>query len=207
MSSATALATAVVSPRVGLDGVEDLRVARAAAEVALERRAEVVTARARAAFQEGEHGEQHAGRAEPALHGAVPHERLLERMEPALALEPADGEDRAPSRGGREHEAARHRPAVEEHGARAADALAAAFLDVEDPERVAQDLEQRLAGPDVEVSLTPVDHETPTRARSRRFEWRPGRRGSRDDPGAGRRGLLRGDRSCDGSAQRTAGQH
>src|SRR5260370_7746075 len=115
VSSATALATAVVSPRVGLDGVEDLRVARAAAEVALERRAEVVTARARAAFQEGERGEQHAGGAEPALHGAVPHERLLERMEPALALEPADGEDRAPSPGGPQPKPAPPPPALQHH--------------------------------------------------------------------------------------------
>src|SRR2546428_11089399 len=144
--------------RVRLDGVEDLHVPRAPAKVTRERLSNLVAARARVALEEGEHGQQHPRGAEPALDGAVRDERLLERMEPAFALEAADGADRSPAHRGRQHEAARHRPAVEQHRARAADAFAAALLDVEDPERVAQHLEQRLAGPNVHLTLSPVDH-------------------------------------------------
>src|SRR3989454_7243916 len=144
--------------RVRLDGVEDLHVPRAPAKVTRERPPNLVAARARVALEEGEHGQQHPRGAEPARDRAVPDERLLERMEPAVALEAADGADRSPAHRGRKHEAARHRPAVEQHRARATDAFAAALLDVEDPERIAQHLEQRLAGPNVHLTLSPVDH-------------------------------------------------
>src|SRR2546426_813582 len=117
-----------------------------------------VAHRARVALEESQRSEQHPRGAEPTLDGAVPDERLLERMERPVALEPADGADRPPAHRGRQHEAARHRPAVEQHRARAADALAAALLDVEDPERIAQHLEQRLAGPNVHLPRAPVDH-------------------------------------------------
>src|SRR2546428_2796378 len=144
--------------RVRLDGVEDLHVPRAPAKVTRERLSNLVAARARVALEEGQRSQQHPRGAEPALDGAVPDERLLERVEPAFALEAADGADRSPAHRGRQHEAARHRPAVEQHRARAADALAAALLDVEDPERVTQHLEQRLAGPHIHLARSPVDH-------------------------------------------------
>src|SRR5207247_2363416 len=69
-------------------------------------------------------------------------------------------------------------PPVEQHCARAADALSAALLDVEDAERVAQHLEQRLARPDVHIPRSPVDHQPfPPRALKRpRFERRLCRR-------------------------------
>src|SRR2546428_9339706 len=96
--------------RVRLDGVEDLHVPGAAAEVTRERRPNLVAARARVALQEGERGEQHPRGAEPALDRAVPDERLLERMEPPFALPPADGAERSPPHRGRQHEADRYRP-------------------------------------------------------------------------------------------------
>ena len=110
-------------------------------------------------FEEDERRQQHAGRAEATLHRAVPDERLLQRMEPALGLEPAHGDERPAAHGAREDEAARHRPAVEQHRAGAAHALAAAFLRVEDAERVAQHGEQRLLGARLHLAGPSVDEE------------------------------------------------
>src|SRR5213593_5261191 len=90
-----------MSPCVGLDCVEDLGVAGAAAKVTRERPANLVAARARVALEESQRSEQHPRGAEPTLDGAVPDERLLERMERPVALEPADGTDRPPAHRGR----------------------------------------------------------------------------------------------------------
>src|SRR5207245_9592149 len=82
---ATVSAIAVMSPCVGLDRVEDLGGAGAAAEVTPERPANLVAARARVALEEGQRSEQHPRGAEPTLDGAVPDERLLERTERPVA--------------------------------------------------------------------------------------------------------------------------
>jgi hypothetical protein len=155
----TGCPTAVRLPGVRLDGVDDLRVSGAAAEIALEGVADLVAGGARIALEEGQRGQQHPGRAKPALHGAVPEKRFLERMEPAVVLQSAHGDDGTLTHGAREHEAARHGPAVEQHRAGAAHPFTAAFLDVEDAERVAQDLEERQAGRRVDVPRTAVDDE------------------------------------------------
>src|SRR5207247_853812 len=72
---------------IGFDRVHDLRVARAATEVALERGADRLAIGPRLALEEGQRRQQHAGRAEAALHGAVAHERLLQRVQATVALQ------------------------------------------------------------------------------------------------------------------------
>src|SRR2546428_5615864 len=144
---------------IGLHRVHDLRVARAAAEVALERGADRLAIGPRLALEEGQRRQQHARRAEAALHGAVAHERLLQRMQATVALQPAQRDDGAASQPRGQDEARGHRPPVEQHRADAAHALVAALLDVEDAQRVAQQLEQRLVRAHLDLSRAPVEDE------------------------------------------------
>src|SRR6266704_2977918 len=144
---------------IGFDRVHDLRVARAATEVALERGADRLAIGPRLALEEGQRRQQHAGRAEAALHGAVAHERLLQRVQATVALQPAQRDDGAASQPGGQNEARGHRPPVEQHRADAAHALVAALLDVEDAQRVAQQLEQRLVRAHLDLSRAPVEDE------------------------------------------------
>src|SRR5690349_2662836 len=157
----------VVPARVRLDGVDDLRVAGAAAEIALERRANRVAIGARLTLEERERREQHARRTEAALHRAVLDEGFLEWMEPAVALEAAQRRDGATPEARGEHEAGGHRPSVEQDRAHATHALVAAFLDVEHAERVAQQLEQRLLGAHVDLARATVQHEPRHHRRAR----------------------------------------
>src|SRR5205085_6035647 len=83
----TASAMVTLSARIGLDRIDDLGVAGAAAEVAFERGADGLAIGARLALEEGERRQQHARRAEPALHRAVAYERFLQRMQAAIPRE------------------------------------------------------------------------------------------------------------------------
>src|SRR5438445_548812 len=163
-ATASAIAAAFRS-HVRLDGVDDLGVARAAAEVALQRGADRRTIGPRLALEEREDGEEHARGAEAALHGAVTHEGLLQRVQAAVALDPAQRRHGPSAQGRRQHEAARRRPAVEQHRADAAHALVTALLDVEDAERVAQHLEQRLVGAHLDLARPSVEHQARDHAR------------------------------------------
>src|SRR5216117_3944005 len=70
--------------RGGADRLDDLAVARAAAEAAAEVVQDVVTRRRRVLLEQRPGREQHPGRAEAALHGAAVEERLLDRVEPSV---------------------------------------------------------------------------------------------------------------------------
>src|SRR5206468_441319 len=96
-----------------------------------------------ARLEVGMRGDQHAGRAEAALHPVVVDERLLDRREPLGRAEPLDRQDlgAVDRRDGDEARAARL--AVDEHGAGAAAALLAAGLGARDPELLAEDVEER----------------------------------------------------------------
>src|SRR4029078_1819923 len=87
------------------DRVEDLRVARAAAEVAGQRLADLVVARRRVALQQVGGRDDQPRRAEAALHGASLAERLLHAVELALARETLDGDDLVALRLRRQHHA------------------------------------------------------------------------------------------------------
>ena len=69
--------------------------------------------------EEGARRQQHPRRAEPALHGAVPDERLLQRIEPVAVGEPLDGEDGAAVDLHGEVRTGAHRGAVDEASAAA----------------------------------------------------------------------------------------
>src|SRR6266566_873667 len=152
---------------IGFDRVHDLRVARAATEVALERGADRLAIGPRLALEEGQRRQQHAGRAEAALHGAVAHERLLQRVQATVALQPAQRDDGAASQPGGQNEARGHRPPVEQHRADAAHTLVAALLDVEDAERVAQQLEERLVGAHLDLARAAIEDEPRDHRRAR----------------------------------------
>src|SRR5947208_3520892 len=152
---------------VGLHRVHDLRVSGAAAEVALQRGADRRAVGTRLPLEEGQRGQEHARRAKAALHGAVAHERILERMQATVALEPAQRHDGAAAQPGRQHQTARHRASVEQHRADAAHTLVAALLDVEDAERVAQQLEERLVGAHLDLARAAIEDEPRDHRRAR----------------------------------------
>src|SRR5215467_235414 len=110
------------------DGGDHLRVARASAEIARDAVADLLLARLRMLGEEGGRGHEDAGDAEAALGHAVADEGVLQRMEDTVVAEAFDGGDGTPARLHGEHEAARHRLAIEMHGAGAAVAGAAALL-------------------------------------------------------------------------------
>src|SRR5581483_6084134 len=118
---------------------------------------DLVVGRARHAREQvaGRHHEP--GRAEAALDGARLDERLLHRVELAVAREPLDRHDVVPVGLRREHEARADEPAVEEHRAGAALALLAGVLRAGEAEVLAQREEQALALPDVALDLLAVD--------------------------------------------------
>ena len=147
----SACCSAVVLTRRGRqsDGVEDLGVAGAAAEVAGELLADDVVARVRDALEQRRGRDDEAGRAEAALHGARVDERLLDPVQPVLAAQPFDRPDLVPVGLRGQDEARADELAVEQHRARAALALLARVLRAGQAERVAQRRQQALAGPDV----------------------------------------------------------
>src|SRR5437588_11108249 len=126
-------------PRGGArDRVDDLGVARAAAQIARDGAADLLARGRRMVSEEGVRGHDHPGDAEAALNAALGHERLLQGVEPVAVTQTAHGGDPAPGRAGRQHETAAHRLAVQEDRAGPADSLAAAFLHLHRPEVVSE---------------------------------------------------------------------
>src|SRR5499427_3573758 len=128
------------------DGGDHLRVARASAEIARDAVADLLLARLRMLGDEGGRGHEDAGDAEAALGHAVADEGVLQRMEDTVVAEAFDGGDGTPARLHGKHEAARHRLAIEMHGAGAAVAGAAALLGPSEAEVLSKCVEQRLVG-------------------------------------------------------------
>src|SRR6185369_1898096 len=79
-----------------LDGLDDIHVSGAAAEVSGDRVADLVLARARMILEVRVARHEHARRAITALEPVLLHEALLHRMELAVLLETLDGQDRPP---------------------------------------------------------------------------------------------------------------
>ena len=96
------------------------------------------------------------GLAEAALRDAELDPRLLQRMT-AVRREPLDGDAPLARGAANRRHAGAHHLAVEVHGARAAQRLAAAVLRAGEAEHVAQRPEQRHLGIDVELPLCAVD--------------------------------------------------
>ena len=109
------------------DRVDDEHVARAAADVALQREPDLLVGGRRVVLEQRLRGQHHPGRAEPALQAVLLPERLLHRVQRRrVAAERLDRLDPRVRRLHREQQARAHRLAVEQHGAGAADALLAA---------------------------------------------------------------------------------
>src|SRR4051794_13685796 len=153
-------------------GVDDLLVARAAAEVAGERLADLRVARARIARQQVVRGDDQPRRAEAALHAAGLDERALPLVQLAVGRrDPLDGHDLAALGLRGKHETRADELAVEVHRARAALALLARVLRAGEVEVLAQRGEQALALPDaVGLARRPVhDHVEPHGYASSRY--------------------------------------
>src|SRR5207249_7573034 len=103
-----------------LDRLDDIVVARAATEVALELVPDLVFRRLRVAFEHLVGGHDHARRAEAALEPVLLPEALLDRVQLAVLRETLDCQDGRTVGLDREHRARLHRLAAEEDRARAA---------------------------------------------------------------------------------------
>jgi hypothetical protein len=99
----------------------------------------------------------HAGCAEAALHRIVLDEGLLDGMERLAVRQSLDGGDLTASRIERQGHAARGYLAVEPHRARRARAPIASDLRAGEVEVVAQHLDERRAGIDVDAHVAAVD--------------------------------------------------
>ena len=126
---------------LAVERVLDRAIAGAAADIALQRSAEILPLRL---VQRGA-GQDHAGGAEAALESLRIEKRLLHRMGAAVGRQTLDGGDGVAVGAEGRDQAAMHRLAVDQHGAGAAVAGVAAFLDAEMAE-LAQERAQALAG-------------------------------------------------------------
>src|SRR5215468_4888707 len=154
-----------------LDGVEDLRVTGAAAEIAGQRHPHLVTARGGIVLEERLRGEENARGAVAALGGAELGEGLLEGMEPGPAGHALDRRDRLTLRLDGERQTRQRGLAVDEHGAGAALAQLAAVLGAREPEILAQDLEQRLVDGDDQLPRLAIDRECQLRLHPAALPW------------------------------------
>ena len=124
------------------DGVGDRAIAGATAEISFHRRAEVLKL---FLVQRGRR-QHHARRTEPALEALRRHEATLHRVLPIRSAQTLDRGDLASFGPERRSDAAMHRVAVQQHGAGAAIAGIAAFLDPE-PAELSQERAKTLAWP------------------------------------------------------------
>src|SRR5262245_51019639 len=135
----------VARDRGRLDRIDDRVIAGTAAVIAGEMLADRVAARHAAACKQFLRGEQHAGRAEPALQRVAAAEIVLQVCDLAGVGDAFDRLDpRAVALHGEGETAAHHR-AVDAHRAGAAEAVLAADMTARQAERLAQEIDQRRA--------------------------------------------------------------
>src|SRR5262245_57404657 len=135
-------------------GLEDLLVARAAAQVARERLAHQRVGGFGLLFEEVGDGDDEPGRAEPALDGSGLDERLLDRMQRIAGGHPLD-RPHLPLVGlRREYEARAHQLSVEPDRTRSALPLLAGVLRPGQAQVFPEEIEQAGTRPD--VGLTPL---------------------------------------------------
>src|SRR5580704_10127336 len=146
-------------PRRALHRRDDLRIGGAATEVAGEPVLDRVVVRIGMAVEQLLGHEDEPGRAEAALERALLDEGLLHRIEAAVRVERLDRRHLGAVREGGEIETARHRGAVDEHGAAAAQALAAALARAVERELVAQHLEDGVVRRDLGADRLAVEGE------------------------------------------------
>src|SRR5215813_13190960 len=116
------------------DRLDHFGVARAAAQIAGDRVANVLLGRLRVLGEQRRRGHENTRNAEAALGHAAAHEGVLQRRQRAAARQPFDRRHRAAARLHRQYEAARDQLTVEVHRACAAVAGAAALLGTREAE-------------------------------------------------------------------------
>src|ERR1700733_4653535 len=131
----------------------DLRVSRAAADVAAHPLADLLIGRRMALTDAAHSGHDLAGGTEAALERVLVDKRLLDRMKPAVRGQPLDGSDLPPVCAGGQHHAGVHALTVQQDRAGPALAPVAALLGARQPEMLTQKVEQ--AGPRVAVEGVP----------------------------------------------------
>src|SRR4051794_26450529 len=144
------------------DRLDDLRVARAATQIARDRLADRVDVRPSAAVEVRLTGDQHARRADAALRATRQQERPLQRREltgPRPRRQPLDGEDLAALDLRDRHETRVDHEPVDENRAGAALTLAAALLCAGQAEILAEDVQEPAAAGNGDLDRTGVDGE------------------------------------------------
>src|SRR3954469_8156888 len=140
-----------------LDGLDDVHVARAAAQIAADPLADLVLARLRVLVEQPGRLHDHPGRTEAALEAVLIPEGLLERVEVGAVRHTFDGLDLMPVRLDGEHRAGLGTDAVEMDRARAAVARVAADVRPGQPEDIAQEVDKEEARLDVGLAGLSVD--------------------------------------------------
>src|SRR5439155_11656803 len=157
-SSSTFAGATVVSDTGGrLDRPDDVHVARAAADVPLDRPADVRFRRLRRVGEEVRRAEQHPRRAVAALEAVLVRERSLERRQLPVRGEAFDGDDLRPVGLDGEEHAALHRASVHQDRAGAAVAGVAADVGAGQVEVVANEVDEQLARLDLALIALAVD--------------------------------------------------
>src|SRR5580704_14914748 len=131
-------AKSALPPRRDFHRLDNFRIGGAAAEIAREIMNDVVVARVGVFLQQLMHHEHKTRRAEAALERAAIDEGLLHDGERTIGIERFDRGHALAVDPGRKIKAARHRLVVDQHGAAAAQALAAAFARAEQVEALQQ---------------------------------------------------------------------
>ncbi len=129
----------------GERGLDDVVVARAAAQVALQALAHLGLGRARVLGEEGRQRHHHAGCAVAALQAVILAESLLDGVQLALVGHPLDRGDRRAVRLHGEHRAGLDRLPVDEHCARAARRRVAADVGAGEADHLAQIVHEQQA--------------------------------------------------------------
>ena len=153
------------SCRRAFDRAHDPHVRSAAAEVAVQRRANLRARRLLVARDERRGRHDHPVDAVAALRGLLVDERLLDRMRLVGRAESFDRRDGSAGGGGERRRARANRVAVDVHHARAALSEPAAELGAGEAEVVAQDVEQRRVGRGGDVVRRAVDDQAGRDAR------------------------------------------
>src|ERR671914_982292 len=117
-----------LAPRGARDRLDDVHVARAAADIALDRLPDLVLCRLRIRVEEVLGAHQHPRRAVPALQRVMSAERPLQRMQLAISREALDRLDLRAVGLDREQHAGLHRVPVQQQSAGAAVACVAADM-------------------------------------------------------------------------------
>src|SRR5215218_286645 len=162
--------------------LDDVHVARAAADLPGYRLPDLFIAGIGVAVEQGAGREDHARRAEPALEAVLLHEALLDRVELAVALHVLDRADYVAAGHGGEHGAGLDGLPVHQDHAGAAVARVAAPVRARQPQLVTQEVHEQQARLDLPHDLLTVD--------GHRYLH----------------GVLLSPRALDGAAQRPLGQ-